>query len=149
MKTRRILQTAPFLLLLGFSNNAFGQSVKPKSPTNSIMEGVLNDAGLGHLSSADKAKVIRLLNLALGSSSSSSCPSSSRRAIESEIDGTFNGWDGDTIFKLTNGQIWQQDEYDYEYQYEYNPDVLIFRDGTNWKMKVEGMDETIRVKCIS
>lgn len=26
--------------------------------------------------------------------------------IESRIDGTFEGWDGDTVFKLINGQIW-------------------------------------------
>jgi hypothetical protein len=30
----------------------------------------------------------------------------------SEIDETFNGWSVDTIFKLTNGQIWQQSSYD-------------------------------------
>ena len=31
--------------------------------------------------------------------------------IESQIDGEFEGWEGETIFKLTNGQIWQQAEY--------------------------------------
>ena len=113
------------------------------------MESILNNAGLSHLNNTDKTKVINLLRLVMNANSDAGCPSSSSRAIETEIDGEFEGWDGDTIFKLTNGQIWQQDEYDYEYQYEYNPDVLIFRDGSNWKMKVEGMDETIRVKCIS
>ena len=38
-------------------------------------------------------------------------------AIETEIEGDFNGWDGETIFKLANGQIWQQAEYDYEYEH--------------------------------
>ena len=28
--------------------------------------------------------------------------------IVSRIDGPFNGWDGKTLFKLKNGQIWQQ-----------------------------------------
>ena len=28
--------------------------------------------------------------------------------IESKIDGEFEGWEGDTIFKMMNGQIWQQ-----------------------------------------
>src|SRR6202044_232769 len=32
-------------------------------------------------------------------------------AIESSISGEFHGWDGETIFKLDNGQIWQQAEY--------------------------------------
>ncbi|MDR0881742.1 MAG: hypothetical protein LBP55_04270, partial [Candidatus Adiutrix sp.] len=34
-------------------------------------------------------------------------------AIESQIDGTFEGWSGETVFKLTNGQIWQQSSYAY------------------------------------
>lgn len=41
----------------------------------------------------------------------------SRPAIETEIEGDFNGWDGETIFKLANDQIWQQAEYDYEYEH--------------------------------
>jgi len=66
--------------------------------------------------------------------------------IESEIDGDFNGWDGETIFKLSNGQIWQQAEYDYEYEYAYDPKVTIFKTSSGYKMKVEGMDDTIVVK---
>jgi hypothetical protein len=66
--------------------------------------------------------------------------------IESQIDGDFEGWDGETIFKLTNGQIWQQDEYDYTYEYEFMPDVTIYADGGVWKMKVEGVSDVIRVK---
>ena len=66
--------------------------------------------------------------------------------IESKIDGQFRGWSGDTIFKLTNGQIWQQSSYDYEYQYEYRPGVTIFSSSGHCKMLVEGMDETIEVK---
>ena len=67
-------------------------------------------------------------------------------AIESTIDGTFEGWSGDTIFKLTNGQIWQQASYDYEYEYEYRPDVIIFPSSGRCKMLVEGMDETLEVR---
>ena len=33
--------------------------------------------------------------------------------IESQIDGEFEGWEGETVFVLTNGQIWQQSSYDY------------------------------------
>lgn len=69
-------------------------------------------------------------------------------AIESEIDGTFNGWSGDTIFKLANGQIWQQSEYDYDYEYDYRPDVTIYQTAGGCKMKVEGVDDTILVKRI-
>jgi hypothetical protein len=43
-------------------------------------------------------------------------PTSSRRsscspAIESAITGEVQGWSGETIFKLDNGQIWQQAEH--------------------------------------
>ena len=68
--------------------------------------------------------------------------------IESRIDGEFEGWDGDTIFKLVNGQIWQQDEYAYTYSYKYRPEVTIYRTSSGWKMKVEGESKEIAVKRI-
>ena len=66
-------------------------------------------------------------------------------ALESKIDGEFEGWSGDTIFKLTNGQIWQQASYSYTYRYKYRPDVLIFSSSGGCKMLVEGMDKTIEI----
>jgi hypothetical protein len=68
--------------------------------------------------------------------------------IESQIDGDFNGWSGDTIFKLTNGQIWEQSEYAYEYEYAYRPDVTIYRTSGGYKMKVADMSDSIAVKRI-
>ena len=49
-------------------------------------------------------------------------------------------------FKLTNGQIWQQVEYDYEYEYAFQPEVTIYKTAGGYKMKVEGMDDTIYVR---
>ena len=69
----------------------------------------------------------------------------SAEVIESQIDGEFSGWEGETIFKLTNGQIWQQATYAYTYTYKYRPKVLIFRTGGGYQMQVEGMDSRIRV----
>ncbi|WP_313375035.1 hypothetical protein [Chishuiella sp.] len=67
-------------------------------------------------------------------------------AMETKIDGEFNGWDGETIFKMRNGTIWQQASYSYKYRYAYSPDVLIYsKDGSTY-MRVEGMDDEIRVK---
>ena len=66
--------------------------------------------------------------------------------IESKVDGEFNGWDGETIVKLANGQIWQQAEYTYRYRYRYRPDVLIYKSGSSYKMMVEGVDKAVRVK---
>ena len=67
-------------------------------------------------------------------------------AIESTISGTFNGWDGETIFKLDNGQTWQQAEYDYTYTYSYRPDVTIYSVVGGCRLKVEDEDDTILVK---
>ena len=69
-------------------------------------------------------------------------------AIESAVTGEVEGWDGETIFKLDNGQIWQQAEYDYTYFYEYHPDVTIYKTSAGCRMKVEGEEETVLVKRI-
>jgi hypothetical protein len=66
--------------------------------------------------------------------------------VEAKIDGEFEGWEGETIVKLMNGQIWQQSEYYYHYHYSYAPDVLIYRSGGGYKMKVEGVDRAVGVK---
>jgi hypothetical protein len=66
-------------------------------------------------------------------------------AIESAITGEVEGWDGETIFKLDNGQIWQQAEYDYTYFYEYHPDVTIYQTRAGCRMKVEDETETVLV----
>lgn len=68
--------------------------------------------------------------------------------IESRIDGDFEGWEGETIVKLINGQIWEQAEYYYEYHYAYSPEVLVYRSRGIYKMQVEGIDEPVRVDPI-
>jgi len=45
------------------------------------------------------------------------------------IQGTFYGFDGDTIFALDDGTFWLQAEYKYWYHYEYQPEVEIISDG--------------------
>jgi hypothetical protein len=66
--------------------------------------------------------------------------------IESRIEGDFEGWDGETIFKLDNGQIWQQASYAYRYHYAYRPEVVIYRSGGGYRMRVEDVSDTIPVK---
>ena len=65
--------------------------------------------------------------------------------IKSQIDGEFEGWEGETIFKLMNGQIWQQTSYDYTYHYAYMPEVEIYETTNGYILKVEDVDETIEV----
>ena len=66
--------------------------------------------------------------------------------IESKIDRDFEGWEGETIVKLYNGQIWQQSEYYYHYHYAFMPKVLVFKSGSGYKMWVEGIKQAISVE---
>lgn len=65
--------------------------------------------------------------------------------IESHIDGEFEGWNGNTIFTLENGQVWQQTSYGYTYHYAYRPRVWIYKRNGSYEMKVQGVNTTIRV----
>ncbi len=81
----------------------------------------------------------------LESAKSESQKEPSSEVIECKIDGDFKGWEGETIVKLTNGQIWQQSEYYYCYHYAFMPGVIIFRYGGGFKMKVDGVDKSVGV----
>lgn len=65
--------------------------------------------------------------------------------IETQIDGDFNGWEGETIFKMMDGSIWQQSSYDYTYEYAYSPEVIIYMKNGSYYMKVEDVDDVIEV----
>lgn len=71
--------------------------------------------------------------------------SSSSEVIRSQIDGDFEGFEGETIVKLMNGQIWQQSEYWYHYHYSYMPEVIIMNTSGGHKMVVDGIDKAVRV----
>lgn len=69
--------------------------------------------------------------------------------VKTCISGEFEGFDGETVFTLCNGQIWQQAEYRYRYHYAYRPQVLIYQPPAGgFRMKVDGIDDTIRVRRI-
>jgi len=58
------------------------------------------------------------------------------------IDGSWTGWSGDTVVRLTDGSVWKQDEYHYEYHYAYRAKVEI----SGGKMMVADMRKAIRVR---
>lgn len=68
--------------------------------------------------------------------------------ISSRIDGEFNGTNDEVVFKLRNGQIWQQIGYRYRYRYRYAPLVSIDARGSTGVMTVEGFDDPIKVRRI-
>jgi len=78
-------------------------------------------------------------------SAPSQAPSHSN-VVDSYIDGDFEGWSGETVFRLTNGQIWQQASYAYTYHYAFRPKVLIYPSGGGYIMRVDGVRQTIQVR---
>ena len=70
--------------------------------------------------------------------------------VRSAIVGDFNGWDGQTIFKLENGMIWVQDDRDKFYVREIENPVAVIERGMfgTWHLHVEGFRENCKVKRI-
>lgn len=98
-----------------------------------------------------KEKMLNVEQVGAGKSTSPKSGSQkvpSPEVIESQIDGDFKGWEGETIVKLMNGQIWQQSEYYYQYLYAFMPKVLIFRSGVGYKMKVDGVEKSVGVSLL-
>lgn len=83
---------------------------------------IIKENGKYILTVAEKSiSVIRILNI-----------------IESQITGKFNGWNGNSIYRLQNGQVWKQSSYKYEYKYDYMPQVIIYEINGCFKMSVAG-----------
>lgn len=73
-----------------------------------------------------------------------------RTVIKSRIVGSFSGWDGNAVFKLENGMIWEQDDKDKFYIREVqNPEVTI-KPGLfgSWHLTVEGYGSRCRVERV-
>jgi len=62
--------------------------------------------------------------------------------------GAFYGFDGDALFRLTDGSLWVQSHYKYWYHYAYRPTVEILSErGTNF-LRPEGYLEQVQVEQI-
>jgi hypothetical protein len=73
-----------------------------------------------------------------------------REKIESRIVGSFDGWSGDTEFRLENGMVWKQQVPDrFPTRDMENPRVTISPGMLgSWRLKVEGYNKTIQVRRI-
>ena len=99
----------------------------------------------GKLLVAKKSLNVELLSSAKPKSGSAA----GSATVESRVDGEFNGWTGETIVKLRNGQIWQQRRHYYFYRYAYAPNVIVYPSDGVMKMKVEGVDEAVPVRLLN
>lgn len=73
-----------------------------------------------------------------------------RSTITSRIIGRFSGWDGQTVFKLENGMIWEQVDKDKFYVKEIQNPVANIEPGMfgRWHLSIEGHDSECRVERI-
>lgn len=63
----------------------------------------------------------------------------------SKIAGAFYGWNGGAVFKLANGQVWQQRRHKYQYHYIYQPTARVSQAGSGYLIAVEGMADSVEV----
>jgi hypothetical protein len=145
------------LILIGFLGLSMAQA--PSLTIEQVMTAnELQDTGVAYLTSEHRNNLNRWLlayTLRIMKASSKSTPTPTgiggtgcSPAIESTLAGEFNGWEGETIFKLDNGQIWQQTEFAFVYSYAYRPEATIYSTARGCKLKVAGEDDTILVRRI-
>lgn len=65
---------------------------------------------------------------------------------ESELEGQCRGWDGDTAFRLANGEVWQQSAWRCRSLHLYCPEIRVWRVGTLYFLEVEGTREILPVQ---
>ena len=66
--------------------------------------------------------------------------------IESNISGMWNGWQGDTIVKLVNGQIWEQTGLALSLSLGLGSEVFIFKKDNIYYMQIEDEDDPVAVQ---
>ncbi len=68
--------------------------------------------------------------------------------VESNIVGHFTGWNGNTVFKLANGQVWKQaDSSSFDTNLQ-DPPVVIKRLGFGYLLTLTGHGSTVFVKRV-
>ena len=68
--------------------------------------------------------------------------------ITSRIIGEFGGWNGETVFELENGQVWQQSSNGLLIVKLTNPKVTIKKARFSYKLSVEGYNASVNVRKI-
>ena len=140
------------MMIVGQASAQKGPNTGPPVPAATDVTKLMSDrefhaAGLAKLTPDEIAALNQWLSsillklLSTNEAASSPC----RDAIEANISGEFKGWAGESIYKLSNGQIWQQAVYTYTYTYKYGPSVLIYSGRGGCMMKVEDA-ESVAVK---
>jgi len=70
-----------------------------------------------------------------------------RIVFKGKIVSDFNGFNENSVFKMSNGRYWVQTKYRYWYHYAYRPDAVITEDNGNCILTVA--EQSIPVKLIN
>jgi hypothetical protein len=62
----------------------------------------------------------------------------SRVVYQGKIDGDFDGFDDEVLFKMKNGTYWLQTQYKYWYHYAFSPDATITEENGQYLLAVAG-----------
>ncbi len=114
-----------------------GNFVAPAQPGTTILTATVTEEG-----------ITKTVDLLIKINDPNNSNNYENYAIETNIDGAFNGWSGQTTFKLANGQIWKQSKDGVKYASLFNPKVTIYKVLFGYKMKVDGVDDTVFVERI-
>jgi hypothetical protein len=68
-----------------------------------------------------------------------------RLVTESELEGNCKGWDGNTTFKLCNGEVWEQSAFRCRSLHLACPGVRVWRLGDASYLEIEGTRELLPV----
>lgn len=73
-----------------------------------------------------------------------------KSSITSRVKGSFTGWNGNTVFALENGMIWEQSDNDKFYTKEVQNAEIIIEHGMfgTWHLSMVGYNSNCRVKRI-
>jgi len=72
-----------------------------------------------------------------------------REIARSVITNDFRGCSGHSVYRLMNGQIWQQVRYRYQYLYAYRPEARIIEANGSYLLEVAGLSEPVVVRRAS
>ena len=137
------------IIILFFHESVFAEKYPELTLDKLLSKSEQTEMGLKKLTAKEREKlrvyIIEIFLKGIEEGKKQAANAQLPKVIESQIDGDFEGWEGETIVKLMNGQIWQQSEYYYHYHYAFMPKVLIYKSGRVYKMKVEGIEESISV----
>ncbi|MHA0940070.1 hypothetical protein, partial [Enterobacter kobei] len=68
---------------------------------------------------------------------------------KTKIDGDFEGFDDEVLFRFVDGTYWIQAQYMYWYHYAYRPDVNLLRANGRFYLQIDGKDKVVPVRQIT